>query len=534
MSSSSVPASRAPASRSISPGAGRRSSSSSARPWRLAPPAGRPASCGCTTTSRASCGSPGCRSRTSTHGRSRSGRATRASCGPGSSTSMPVALAGALRANVAVEQGLGVRHQAVEPAEIARLVPGAVTDGLAVGAYEPQSGYADPSGTAAGFLAAARRLGRRLVQRQPGRRRRGRGRRGERRRHRSRADRRPGRRRSRPARGPRSSPGPRASTCRSSPGATTRPTSACRRATDRTSRSSSTRSTASTSGPRAATSCWSGWRAATRWAARRTGRSTPLAPATIEDMVRRVCARVPWMADGHVPHGPRRPGRDHARPAPDPRSGRSRTASTSPAGSRARASRRPRRSARCLAELILDGRTTTADISAYGLDRFAAGRPLRRRAPVRRPLALSGGRQRDQRRRPLARSAAGRPGPAPPGSRRGAASDRSPRDRAGPRSDPPATRGSRGRPGRSRRSTSRCGARTAGRSRTGDPAADRRHRCRRAPRPSGSVGPGCRDDLGKSRLLRRARDRGPRSRRRSARRRTPRGRRRRGSGRRRR
>ena len=63
-----------------------------------------------------------------------------------------------------IEQGLGIPIQAVEPAEIARLVPGAVTDGLAVGAYEPESGYADPSGTAAGFLAAARRLGTRLVQ----------------------------------------------------------------------------------------------------------------------------------------------------------------------------------------------------------------------------------------------------------------------------------------------------------------------------------------------------------------------------------
>jgi glycine/D-amino acid oxidase-like deaminating enzyme len=30
----------------------------------------------------------------------------------------------------------------------------------------------------------------------------------------------------------------------------------------------------------------------------------------------------------------------------------------------------------CLAELILDGRATTVDISRYSLDRFASGRPL--------------------------------------------------------------------------------------------------------------------------------------------------------------
>ena len=50
----------------------------------------------------------------------------------------------------------------VGPAEVARLVPGAVTDDIAVAAYEPESGYADPSGTAAGFLAAARARGARL------------------------------------------------------------------------------------------------------------------------------------------------------------------------------------------------------------------------------------------------------------------------------------------------------------------------------------------------------------------------------------
>ena len=288
---------------------------------------------------------------------------------------MPEALAAPMRANIAVEQGLGVPVQAVEPAEIARLVPGAVTDGLAVGAYEPESGYADPSGTAAGFLAAARRLGTRLVQGS---------------RVRSIAvegdavsgvdtdrgsDRRPRRRHRGRRLGARTSPGPPASSCPSSPGATRRPTSACRPATGRTSRSSSTRSTGSTSGPRAATSCSSGWRAATRWAARRTGRSTPRLPATIEDMVRRVCARVPWMTEGtfRTAHG----GQDGITPDQRPILGRAGPDGLFVAcGFSGTGFKTAPAIGACLAELILDGRTTTADISAYGLDRFAAGRPL--------------------------------------------------------------------------------------------------------------------------------------------------------------
>ena len=65
----------------------------------------------------------------------------------------------ALRANVGEQLGLGVRTGVVSPAEIADLVPGIVLDGIVAGAYEPLSGYADPSGTAAGFMTAAVRLG---------------------------------------------------------------------------------------------------------------------------------------------------------------------------------------------------------------------------------------------------------------------------------------------------------------------------------------------------------------------------------------
>ncbi len=77
---------------------------------------------------------------------------------------VPGAVAGALRANVAAQQRIGIPTEAIGPAEVARLVPGIVTEDIEVAAYEPLSGYADPTGTAAGFLAAARRAGARFVR----------------------------------------------------------------------------------------------------------------------------------------------------------------------------------------------------------------------------------------------------------------------------------------------------------------------------------------------------------------------------------
>jgi glycine/D-amino acid oxidase-like deaminating enzyme len=68
-----------------------------------------------------------------------------------------------VRANVALLQGIGIDTRVAEPDEIARLIPGAVVDGIAAAAWEPRSGYADPSGTAAGLLEAARRLGARYI-----------------------------------------------------------------------------------------------------------------------------------------------------------------------------------------------------------------------------------------------------------------------------------------------------------------------------------------------------------------------------------
>jgi len=72
---------------------------------------------------------------------------------------VPASEADALRANVRAQQALGIPTEAVGPGEVARLVPGMRVDDVTVAAWEPGSGYADPTGTAMGLLAAARRHG---------------------------------------------------------------------------------------------------------------------------------------------------------------------------------------------------------------------------------------------------------------------------------------------------------------------------------------------------------------------------------------
>lgn len=69
-----------------------------------------------------------------------------------------------VRANVAMQQALGIPTLLVSADDVRRLAPGFVTDDFDVAAYEPESGYADPSGTTASLLTAARGLGARLVQ----------------------------------------------------------------------------------------------------------------------------------------------------------------------------------------------------------------------------------------------------------------------------------------------------------------------------------------------------------------------------------
>jgi sarcosine oxidase subunit beta len=69
-----------------------------------------------------------------------------------------------LRANVAEQRAIGIGTDVVTPDRIRELAPGIQVDDDELGAYEPGSGYADPSSTAMGFLRAARAAGARLIQ----------------------------------------------------------------------------------------------------------------------------------------------------------------------------------------------------------------------------------------------------------------------------------------------------------------------------------------------------------------------------------
>ncbi|HVA87244.1 MAG TPA: FAD-binding oxidoreductase, partial [Candidatus Saccharimonadales bacterium] len=101
----------------------------------------------------------------------------------------------------------------------------------------------------------------------------------------------------------------------------------------------------------------------------------PISDSTIEQMAARVCARVPWMSAGtlRTAHG----GQDGITPDQRPILG-----AAGPDGfflacgfSGTGFKTAPAVGA-CLSELILDGRSTTVDISGYDLGRFRADRPL--------------------------------------------------------------------------------------------------------------------------------------------------------------
>lgn len=68
-----------------------------------------------------------------------------------------------LAANSQAHRSLGVASQIVDADEIRRIAPG-IAVGDEVAAYEPDSGYADPSMTASSLIAAAKLRGARLVQ----------------------------------------------------------------------------------------------------------------------------------------------------------------------------------------------------------------------------------------------------------------------------------------------------------------------------------------------------------------------------------
>lgn len=71
----------------------------------------------------------------------------------------PPAREARLRSNVDTLQRLGVPTMLITADDVRRLAPGLRTDDFEIATYEPDSGYADPTGTAAGFLAAARDMG---------------------------------------------------------------------------------------------------------------------------------------------------------------------------------------------------------------------------------------------------------------------------------------------------------------------------------------------------------------------------------------
>src|SRR3970040_1025495 len=59
-----------------------------------------------------------------------------------------------LRANVAMHQRLGIPSLVVTADDVRRLAPLFYTDDFDVAAYEPESGYADPTGSAAAPMTA--------------------------------------------------------------------------------------------------------------------------------------------------------------------------------------------------------------------------------------------------------------------------------------------------------------------------------------------------------------------------------------------
>lgn len=68
-----------------------------------------------------------------------------------------------LKANVAMQQRIGIPTFLVTADDVARLAPALATDDFEWAAYEPESGYAMPSDTAQSLMNAARACGARLI-----------------------------------------------------------------------------------------------------------------------------------------------------------------------------------------------------------------------------------------------------------------------------------------------------------------------------------------------------------------------------------
>jgi len=72
-----------------------------------------------------------------------------------------------LKANVAMHQQIGIPCYLVTAEEVSRLAPHFKVDDFELAAYEPESGYADPSAATASLMDAARQRGARLIQTEP-------------------------------------------------------------------------------------------------------------------------------------------------------------------------------------------------------------------------------------------------------------------------------------------------------------------------------------------------------------------------------
>ena len=70
----------------------------------------------------------------------------------------------ALKTNVIMHQQIGIPSLLITADDVKRLAPTMQTDDFTCAAYEPESGYAMPSDTAAAFMNAARDKGARLIQ----------------------------------------------------------------------------------------------------------------------------------------------------------------------------------------------------------------------------------------------------------------------------------------------------------------------------------------------------------------------------------
>ena len=68
------------------------------------------------------------------------------------------------RRTVALQRSLGGQVEIIGPEEVARIVPGLRVDDLLGAAWGPQDGFADPNSACQGFAAAARRLGVEIVE----------------------------------------------------------------------------------------------------------------------------------------------------------------------------------------------------------------------------------------------------------------------------------------------------------------------------------------------------------------------------------